>query len=442
MSATFTYAIRYTIEMACTSPMRSGGNDREMETILRHWDGTPMIQGTSLAGAMRSWFGTNTLDANWLFGWQEQVDDSSNKGKKKTITHEGCLVVSDIDFERSSSTVIRPRLEINGATGTASDKSKFDVMHLETGTKGTFSIVWKGTSPEAQMKATQLLEQCFASMNEGDIRLGAQKSNGFGQIKLISVKRRCYDMTSADDRNAWLNKTDGTEIHLPDVVSPSIILHVSMETDALLVKSGTKKLAHIPGVKKDKRPSVAVSIQEAGHPIIPGSSIKGAVRAQIERFAPFCDLSEDEIASLFGRESKDHDNGIAGKVSFSDGIFLENPQKSTIQTRIRIDRLTGGVMDKAMVKEKVIGGSCEWNITLPPSVNQEKAGAILLFALRNLGIGIYSLGSGYSIGRGRPTKLVVRVASSVLTCENGTAKISDECGLFSKWMNALGGEPA
>ena len=201
-------------------------------------------------------------------------------------------------------------------------------------------------------------------------------------------------------------------------------------------------MAHIPGVEKDKRPSVAVSIQEAGHPIIPGSSIKGAVRAQIERFAPFCDLSEDEIASLFGRESKDHDNGIAGKVSFSDGIFLENPQKSTIQTRIRIDRLTGGVMDKAMVKEKVIGGSCEWNITLPPSVNQEKAGAILLFALRDLGIGIYSLGSGYSIGRGRQTKLVVRVASSVLTCENGTAKISDECGLFSKWMNALGGEPA
>lgn len=442
MNATFTYAIRYKLEITCTSPMRSGGNDRDMETILRRWDGTPMIQGASLAGAMRSWFDTNTPDANWLFGWQEQVEDSSKKGKKKTIIHEGGISVSDIDFEKTSSTVIRPRLKIDGATGIASDKSKFDVMHLETGTKGTFSIVWKGKSHEAQMKAAQLLEQCFASMNTRDIRLGAQKSNGFGQIKLTSVKRRCYNMTSADDRTAWLNETDGTEIHLPEVVSSSIILHVSMETDALLVKSGTKELAHIPGIKAEKRPSVAVSIQEAGHPIIPGSSIKGAVRAQIERFAPFCKLSEDEIASLFGRESRDHANGISGKVYFSDGIFLENPQKSAVQTRIRVNRLTGGVMDKAMVKEEVIGGSCEWNITLPHTINQEKAGAILLLALRDLGIGLYSLGSGYAIGRGRPTKLVVRAASSVLTCENGTAEISDECGLFSKWMNALGGEPA
>lgn len=442
MNAVFTYAIRYHIELECTSPMRSGGNDRDTEAILRRWDGTPMIQGPSLAGAMRSWFGTNTPDANWLFGWQQQIEDSGNAGKKRTIPHEGSISVSDLDFEKTASTVIRPRLKIDGATGTASDKAKFDVMHLETGTKGTFSIVWKGISSEDQKKAAQLLEQCFASMNVGDIRLGAQKSNGFGQIKLTSVKRRYYDMKNADDRTAWLGETDGTEIHLPEAVSSSIILRVSMETDALLVKSGTKKLADIPGVKENKRSSVAVSIQEAGHAVIPGSSIKGAVRAQIKRFAPFCKLSEDEIISLFGRESRDHDNGIAGKVSFSDGIFLEDPQKSTIQTRIRIDRLTGGVMDKAMVKEEVIGGSCEWNITLSPAVNQEKAGAILLLALRDLGIGLYSLGSGYAIGRGRPTKLVVRVASSVLTCENGTVEISDECGLFSKWMNALGGEPA
>lgn len=441
MNAVFTYAIRYQVELECMSPMRSGGNDRDMETILRRWDGTPIIQGASLAGAMRSWFGTDTPDTNWLFGWQEQVDDSSKKGEKKTIIHEGGISVSDIDFEKTSATALRPRLKIDGITGTAADKTKFDVMHLETGTKGTFCIIWKGTSHDAQMKAAQLLEQCFAAMNAGDIRLGAQKSNGFGQIRITSVKRRCYTMTNAADRTAWLNEIDGEQIHLPEFATSSIVFHVFMETDALLVKAGTKELANIPGEKKEKRPSVDISIQEAGHPIIPGSSIKGAVRAQIKRFAPFCKLSEDEITDLFGRESRDCDDGIAGKVSFSDGIFLEDPQKSAVQTRIRVDRLTGGVMDKQIVKEAVIGGACEWNITLPHTINQEKTGAILLFALRDLGIGLYSLGSGYAIGRGRPTKLIVRVGSSVLTCENGTTQISDTCGLFSKWMHALGGEP-
>lgn len=439
MKAVFTYAIRYQIMIECTSPMRSGGNDRDTEAILRHWDGTPMIQGTSLAGAMRNWFGINTPEANTLFGWQESIEDERQTNQKKVIPHEGSVTVSEIHFKETSSTMIRPRLRIDGNIGATENDKKFDVMHLETGTQGTFYIIWKGTSSEEQTKAAQLLEQCFAAMNAGNIPLGAQKSNGFGRFKLTSVKRRCYDMKNADDRTAWLEETDGTEIHLPQTSSPSVVLHVSIETDALLVKARGRKLVSISDAE-EKRASVSVSIQEGGHTVIPGSSIKGAVRAQIERFAPFCHLSEDEITNLFGRESSEHDNGIAGKVHFSDGIFLENPEKTTIQTRIRINRLTSGLMDKAIVKEEVSSGSCEWSITLPCGKNQAKAGAILLLALRDLGIGLYSLGSGYAIGRGRPTKLVVRAASSVLTCENEAIEISDECGLFSGWINALGGE--
>lgn len=428
MNAVFTYAVRYQIKIKCVSPMRSGGNDRDTEVILRDWDSTPMIQGTSLTGAMRKWFETNIpSDTDFLFGSQEK---------------EGSVTVSDVRFDKSSSTVIRPRLRIDGATGAAADKAKFDMMHLETGTTGEFSIVWKGISSEDQTKAIQLLELCFASMNAGYIRLGAQKSNGFGQVKLTSVKRHKYDMKNKDDRAAWLSETDGIEIQLPEAVSPAIVIHVVMETDALLVKTGTKKLISVSGAKKEKRPSVDVSIEEAGRSIIPGSSIKGAVRAQIERFAPFCNLSQDEISELFGRESSPQDNGVAGKVYFSDAVFLEDPKKSTVQTRIRINRLTGSVMDKAMVKEEVIGGSCKWDITLPSTVNQEKTGAILLFALRDLGIGLYSLGSGYAIGRGRPTKLTVHIGSSVLTCKNGTAQIADHDGLFAKWIHALRGEPA
>ena len=53
MAATYTYAVRYEAEARCSTPLRTGGSDGDTEQILRSCDGTALLQGSSIAGALR-----------------------------------------------------------------------------------------------------------------------------------------------------------------------------------------------------------------------------------------------------------------------------------------------------------------------------------------------------------------------------------------------------
>ena len=136
----FTYAVKYWITGRCISPLRTSNADGETETVLRTADGQAFIQATSIAGAMKSWLKKQVeitkIDA--LFGRQEE---------------EGHLIFSDAMFEKETEIQFRPRLRINGKSGTAADGGKFDVAqygckirflyHMD-GRKGKFGRNWYG----------------------------------------------------------------------------------------------------------------------------------------------------------------------------------------------------------------------------------------------------------------------------------------------------------
>ena len=69
--------------------------------------------------------------------------------------------------------------------------------------------------------------------------------------------------------------------------------------------------------------------------------------------------------------------------------------------------------------------------------------ALTLYALRDLGLGLWNLGSGASIGRGRITLDEVRAETpdrSLLNLrfdENGSCSLEDPAGLAEEWLNAL-----
>ena len=73
---------------------------------------------------------------------------------------------------------------------------------------------------------------------------------------------------------------------------------------------------------------------------------------------------------------------------------------------------------------------------------------LLLYALRDVGLGLYSLGSGGSIGRGYLSVEKIRA----VTPEGGEASLQfdrercctvrDPDGIFGMWLNELGGERA
>ena len=386
MGATFTIAARYQVEATCQSPIRTGGTGLTSSQLLTDTQGHPYFQGASLSGALREYhrrtYGAAMNDA--LFG---------------SLRSMGHLVISDGTFAGSPAWETRPRLRINGKTGTASDGGKFDVAHLPVGTKLLFSITWMGTE-EDEAELSQI-EQMLAALHQGIIRLGAQKANGFGQVRL-EVRKQIYHMFEAKDRTAWLKEQDlAVPITLPPVAQPGVITLVLQGfADRVLVKSGA--------AERRNQKNVTVPIQEQGVPILPGSSVKGAIRSRVSQIAAI--LGQTGVAEqLFGRGSAGEDNGVAGAVIVDD-VRLSNRKQEI--SRIRINRFTGGVVRKGLFTEEPVCSPVTLKLTVPERL--EPLCSYLVYALRDLGLGLYNLGSGGSIGRG-----YLKVENVIVTMPDG-----------------------
>lgn len=420
MAATYTYAVRYEAEALCRTPLRTGGTDGDPQSVLRDGDGTALYQGSSLAGALRGWLAAGDASlAERLFGSQRAA---------------GHLMVSDGVFAPDTESRLRPRLRIDGATGSAARGGKFDVAQLDAGSRFRFSLTWLGA--EHCPEEIQAVEQMLAALDGGVIRLGAQKSSGFGRVAL-TVRKSTYDLTDPADRAAWLREDrEGQPLKLPEISGAGrVTFTVSGRADSLLVKAGAP-LAALD--QQGKAFQYTPNLTEGGRPVVPGSSVKGAVRSRAAMIAELLGLPEAFTEDLFGRMSAQDDNGKPGRVYFEDAA-LEQVKKAQI-SRIRINRVTGGVIRSALFHEEPLSCGVTLRITAP----EEAAGCgLLLYALRDLGLGLYGLGSGGAVGRGY---LAVREIGVTLP-DGRTAKLlfdhartctaEDPHGVLKAWMDAL-----
>ena len=418
MAVTYTYAVRYEVEAVCRTPLRTGAVDGDPQMILQSRDGTALIQGASLAGALREWLEIGDAGmAETLFGSQKQA---------------GRLLLSDGVFDRTAERYTRPRLRINGVTGTADTGAKFDMAQLGSGSTFRFSMTWLGL--DAREEEWKAVGQMLAALHGGAIRLGAQKSNGFGRVELRAWKR-VFHLTDPTDRTAWLEgRYQGEPFALPALTRVrNVTFVVTGQADSLLVKAGAPL--------KDGDTQYTPNLTEGGRAVLPGSSIKGAVRARVEMIARLLGLPDEKAEELFGRMSADGDDGKPGRVYFEDGRL--SGEKAQRISRIRLNRLTGGVIRGGLFSEEPLACGVELRISAP---NDPTACALLLYALRDLGLGFYNLGSGGSIGRGCISVREIRA----ITPDGGEARLlfdaervctaQDPDGIFQMWLDELGGK--
>lgn len=418
MEAVFTYAAAYQAEAVCRTPLRTGGMDGDPEQVLRSRNGQAFVQGASLAGAMKDYLAaaSGPAVAEVIFGNQDGA---------------GHLIVSDALFDQTAEQYTRPRLRVNSNTASADEGGKFDMAHIGAGAKLRFSVTWLGIAESAKQELP-IVEQMLAAMDAGAIRLGAQKSNGFGQLTL-KVRKRAFDLTDAGDRQAWLSdQWEGQPLPLPKVEQKrEVIFTVEGRSENILVKSAPEK--------DDQTSTYTPNLSEGGRNVLPGSSIKGAVRARAEYISKVLGLKKDLVKQYFGREAQNDDNGLPGQVRFQDALLSD--QKKRI-SRIRIDRFTGGVFRGGLFTEEPISTGLTLRITAP---NEPEICGLLLYALRDLGLGLYNLGSGWAIGRGQVSVERIQAvapdgqAASLCTDGQGGMKLEDPSGLFRGWLERLEG---
>ena len=426
MNATFTTAIRYFVATRCESPLRTGGSVRDPKAILMDAYQEPFVQGTSLAGAFRN--------------WREDPSLFPNTDLRSPLMFSDLRLTASLDQDQTVQTVIRPRVRIDGKRGTSKGTGKFDMAALPTGTTGHFELVLTGH--EDPLQIAERIEQYLSALNNGEITLGAQKPNGFGRVS-ITVKRRIYRMTVPADLEAWLkgsNVEDAQPIELSSRMEQSVLFTVTAQVPGILVKAPGSNAGggpQNPYGKKGKTTTIFTQIEECGQKLIPGSSLKGTIRGQMTRICAPLKYETAALENLFGHENRRSTGGAAGVVRFSDGHLT---QERTVKVpRIRINRLTGGIINQGFFSDEAVDANLSFEIRIPAA---HKAGcAMLLYALRDLGLGLYELGSGTAVGRGRLKNTRIQIchadAQAELCCAETGITLTDPDGLVAGWEAEL-----
>lgn len=423
--ASFDYAVAYSVTAACVSPLRTGGTDGDVEMVLLGSDGLPMVQGSSIAGVLRSWVSRHGRkgDAERLFG----ASRSGTAGDRTSL-----VTVSDGVFDADAVSQLRPRLRMDGAAGTGMDSQKFAMRSMETGSVFRFQLLLQTKGRDTA--AERLLEEALSALHSQQIGIGGQSANGFGLVKL-SVKCRRFDLTQAADRMAWLEDAEPTEpVKLSRLAPESITFTVTGSTSGVLVRSGQRE-------KRGDKNSVATAILDGKKAVLPGSSLKGLIRGRAEMIAHYLNCPEECAKKLFGTQ------GSAGQLRIREcRIELE---KRRVITRTRISRFTGGVMEQKLFSEEPVSGTVCIEAVVKPR-NKEKAIderclGLLFYALRDLAMGLYSIGSEGSIGRGCLRNGALTVTDKGRSCTlrfgDGDMVREGDTGFVEQWLKSLeGGE--
>lgn len=162
------------------SPLHVGGHGEEVDTDLplaRDGAGQLYVPGTSLAGALRELgerlFGESVIDELWGY----QRDDRG---------HASFVVVDDAVIENSDMVVveIRDHVGIDREFGAAAEHIKYDRAILPRGTRLKLRLTVEIEKQEKRDQALAMLAVLKEALEAGEVRLGAAKTRGLGQVRL------------------------------------------------------------------------------------------------------------------------------------------------------------------------------------------------------------------------------------------------------------------
>jgi CRISPR/Cas system CSM-associated protein Csm3 (group 7 of RAMP superfamily) len=424
MAARWVVTGRMTLE---TAAHFGGESDTAVDmAVLRDpREGSPLLPGTSLAGALRGhladvlggYRSKEHGDVAVLFG-AAQRDDQGDQSP---------LIVFDSlgELPGGLAVEIRDGVAIDPATGTAEAHKKFDLEVLPAGTIFPVRVELIIANAAAEPRLLNLLARTLEGLGEGDIALGMRRSRGLGTVNVSNWRARRHNLANPDGWLGWL-MTDHLA-PIPNDVQPHgspwqaiqaaypgltmkdiddkddkrarVVIELTLNVVADLLVRGPANDAAAPD---------AVHLHSAGRPVLPGTSLAGALRAQALKIARLVRASAGDgdlwVKRLSGdRRSESSETDAeecplaASKLRISEA-FINNsiPRR---QTRIAIDRFTGGVVQGALFDEQVqTGGRLDVRLELRNPDHAETG--LLLLLLKDLLAGEVPVGGAASVGRG------------------------------------------
>jgi len=386
------------IELTSPAHIGCGRNDHTDMDVLLDSDGRPFIPATSFIGVLRHFTkgktDENDLKRFWGFTSEERISDNEKERQSAVCCDDLCL-------QESSRVTVRDGIKIDNKKGIVEDKGKYDYELVERGAKFKLNMEVNLSAENRDFCCIMIKTICIALQSER-IRIGAKTNSGFGKTSLADAKMYELDFSEKQDILKLLKGEMPTPTLFEDVQELLI-------NDKEFVINATFDLKNSLIVRSypysTEKPD-AVHIQSAGENVLPGTSLKGAIRARAERILKTLQKPDTLLIELFGNVNGDNSssNSRKGRVRIDEVIL---PKFMTeLQSRIKIDRFTGGVIDSALFETMPLFSQ---PINLDEKVRNVKIAicdckkheaGLLLLVLKDLWTGDLAVGGEKSVGRG------------------------------------------
>ncbi len=371
-------------------------------------EGTPLLPGASLAGALRHYVltrekGYRTEDASTTLATQlfgEALDND-------TVRMESRVIVADAPGEGQLTR--REGVKIAGATRTADEGMLFSTQVWEAG--ATFDLCFELVLYERDSDA---LAQAFAAalwaLSEGEISLGGRKQRGYGRVHVENWHVCHYDLANPVDLGAWLRG----ELHTDDTQAFFAAARLADHRQYVRVVA-TFKLCDSLLIRAESDFAKKEHLTSGGQPVLSGTALAGALRARALKIAKTvnptygADELVDDLFGQHGAEGKS-ESLSASRVQIREST-IENGAFDYIQNRVKIDRFTGGAFETALFTERPLFARddtytrvelelrCPADEGLRHKLNAQVG--LLLLVLKDLWTEDLPLGGEASVGRGR-----------------------------------------
>lgn len=311
MARVLSERLRVSGELVAESALHVGGGTAGVEAdlvVARDGAGRPYVPGTSLAGALAEWCRRATAPSGSLRGaavaaWGEPPGEGRAGGDRGSAS---LVIVESSPIDRGERVEVRDGVGIDRRLGTAADRTKYDRQVLPRGTRLPFRLTlevphesWTIRDPEddlielawtpAEVKA--LIGSLLAALEEGELRVGAARTRGLGGVRLqgLTILTEPLDRAGILDRlRAWDDDPykRGTPVDEPLVgrderlrAPEELVLEIDWRPGGpVMVRAGQD------GLGVDSLPLTTTGGENGGRSLVlPGSAIKGPLRARAER---------------------------------------------------------------------------------------------------------------------------------------------------------------
>lgn len=376
-----------------------GGDDRSADEDIRVLKGKegPFIPGTSLCGVLREFLRTHEgkRAADLLFG---KIDEG-----------QSMIAIDDVPLT-NAKIITRDGVRIDSVTGVGVDGAKYDYEAVDRGANGPFRLIVtrRQCHKEIWNEIYDNLLLLREKMMDG-ISLGAITAKGFGKVHAENVRSGLYDFSKKDDVCSWLAQKDPAPEKASDLMegetgkslssSNELVVAADFALRTSIIVRDYGRREPLPGSKEEKDFD-AVSIMSDGRYVLPGTSLKGVLRHHAEHILQRLGLDDSFLNDLMGFSTDEEKKKSRFQVEES---LLEENVHSVGQTRVRIDRFTGGAIDSALFNsqplwQKEDGTAFLLRFRIKDA--QPREIGLALFLLRDLWQGRVAIGGEKSVGRG------------------------------------------